>query len=198
MFSYALKNFIFFRLWSLPFWPVSRNYWEEPASTFFIPLPQAFMDGKGPPEPSLPQAAVPALWVSLHMSESSCVSMDMPVSRRKRTPDPLELGQHSSSTEMKRTMGWTWNQTYDKLLGILNFDLHAGKIFNIAKAIWMRNSNLQAWRAKREFAQTQTGWKIFWAKNPTDFIYVSGLFQDKNELELLRESLSSVILLGFD
>lgn len=85
MFSYAQNIFHFFQVGITAFWPNSRNHWEEAASTFFIPLSQVFIDGKGPPQPSLPQAAVPALSASPHMSESSCAGTDLPLSRRKRT-----------------------------------------------------------------------------------------------------------------
>lgn len=111
MFSYAQKKLHVFQVVTTAFWPVSRNHWEVPAFTFFIPLPQVFIDGKVPPEPSLPQAAIPALSASPPMSENSCAGTHRPVSRSKRTQsDPQELGQNFPSTGMKSSTGWTQSQ----------------------------------------------------------------------------------------
>lgn len=71
-----------------------------------------------------------------------------------------------------------------QLLGIMNLDLQAGKIFYLQKPFKLEIDNLQTWllSVTREILQTQSKQKIYQANKPTNLIYVSYLVEDKNEL----------------
>lgn len=68
--SYAQEINIF-QVVITAFWPASRNHWEEPASTFFTPLPQVFTDGEDPPVPS-PGCSPSSLSLSSYGRELLC------------------------------------------------------------------------------------------------------------------------------